>query len=232
MDKKLHSLIIDSKLDSNPITPEKINKFDKSQWIPILSLLKFLKVTPQSPLVNTPYLSSNQFFINKWNKILSNEKKPIIGINWQGNLNSELSLLKGRSIPLESFSPIFKTYKAKALSLQKGSGSEQLKKCSFKNKFVRSQSEINKILDFSEVAAIIMNCDLIITSDTVIAHLAGGLGKPTWLLLKYIPEWRWGLKGEKTFWYNSIKIFRQSKKEEWEEVIKSVSDELDNFFTN
>ena len=130
------------------------------------------------------------------------------------------------------FAPIFKSNRAKALSLQKGSGSEQLENCSFKDKFVNTQKEINKILDFSEMAAIIINCDLIITSDTVVAHLAGALGKPTWLLLKYIPEWRWGLMGNQSFWYSSMRLFRQSNKKDWAEVIKSVSDELDNFLTN
>jgi len=81
-------------------------------------------------------------------------------------------------------------------------------------------------VDFLEIAAIILNCDLVITSDTSVAHLAGGLGIKTWLLLKKIPEWRWGLEGEKTFWYPSMRLFRQSKQDNWHELMSRVSLEL------
>ena len=76
------------------------------------------------------------------------------------------------------------------------------------------------------------NCDLIITSDTVTAHLAGGMGKPTWLLLQAIPDWRWGIDSEKTFWYPSIRLFRQSERHNWLEVMKRVSSALDDLFSN
>ena len=67
------------------------------------------------------------------------------------------------------------------------------------------------------------SCDLIITSDTVTAHLAGGMGKPTWVLLTAIPDWRWGLQSDKTFWYPSMRLFRQKEKYNWEEVIERIS---------
>ena len=102
--------------------------------------------------------------------------------------------------------------------------------CTFKDSFVNCQNQIDKIWDFVEIAAIIANCDLIITSDTVIAHLAGGMGKNTWLLLKKVPDWRWGLEGESTFWYDSIKIFRQSIENDWDEVMNRVNIELQNKF--
>ena len=93
------------------------------------------------------------------------------------------------------------------LSLQKGFGSEQLDNCSFKKNFVECQPQIDSTWDFLENAAIIENCDLIITCDTSIAHLAGGMGKKVWLLLKDIPFWTWGLEGETTFWYPSMRLF-------------------------
>ena len=111
----------------------------------------------------------------------------------------------------------------KFLSLQKGFGSEQLDNCSFLNQFVECQPEINNTWDFLENAAIVENCDLIITSDTSIAHLAGGLGKATWLLLQHIPEWRWGLERENTFWYPSMRLFRQKDRNNWQEVMERVS---------
>ena len=130
---------------------------------------------------------------------------------------------QGRSIPLESFTTLAKNNNFKLLSLQKGFGSEQLDHCSFKNKFVQCQQQIDSTWDFLENAAIIENCDLIITCDTSIAHLAGGMGRKVWLLLRDIPFWTWGLEGSSTFWYPSMRLFRQKERHNWQEVMERVS---------
>tara|TARA_B100000212_G_C27043047_1_gene392382 strand:- start:22 stop:381 length:360 start_codon:yes stop_codon:yes gene_type:complete len=104
---------------------------------------------------------------------------------------------------LHCFLPLSKIDNVSLISIQKGYGSEQLHCCEFKHKFVSIQEEINNIWDFSEIAAIINNCDLVITSDSALSHLSGGLGIQTWLLLKYLPDWRWEIKhfGIKTLRY-------------------------------
>ena len=84
--------------------------------------------------------------------------------------------------------------------------------------------------DFLETAAIISNCDLVITSDTSVAHLAGGMGKTTWILLKNIPDWRWGLEGDTTFWYPSMRLFRQQQRGNWDEVLERVVEALQLHF--
>lgn len=81
-------------------------------------------------------------------------------------------------------------------------------------------------LDFQDTAAILVNCDLVITTDTCMAHLAGGLGVPTWLLLQRVPDWRWGLESETTFWYPSMRLFRQRHPGDWVEVIQRLQGEL------
>ena len=118
----------------------------------------------------------------------------------------------------------------KFLSLQKGFGSEQLEKCSFIENFVNFQNDVSNTWEFVENAAIIKHCSLIITTDTSVAHLAGGLGKETWLLLQSVPEWRWGDKGDQTFWYPNMKLFRQNERDNWNEVMCRISNELVNFF--
>ncbi len=223
--EKLHSLIKASGIDKNPLTPNQANHFSEGHWIPLLSVPRYLKVSPKTPIVSKPYIYSTNKLIKHWENILSKEKKPIIGINWQGNPEMERTY-KGRSIPLELFSMLFNLNDVAILSLQKGYGSEQLNSCSFKNQFVNCQPEIDNTWDFLENAAIIENCDLIITSDTSIAHLAGGMGKKVWLLLKDIPYWTWGLKSESTFWYPSMRLFRQKERNNWIEVIERVSNEL------
>ena len=214
-----------SDIDPNPLTPQEANQVSEGQWIPLLSLPRYLNVSPKNPIINEPYICSSDKLKKKWREILSKVKKPIIGINWQGNPEME-KIYRGRSIPLETFGILLKKNNIKFLSLQKGFGSEQLEQCSFKNKFIGCQSEIDSIWDFHENAAIIHNCDLIITCDTSIAHLAGGMGKKVWLLLTDIPFWTWGLEKESTFWYPSMKLFRQKERHNWNEVMEKVSNEL------
>ena len=223
---KLHSLIKSSEIDQAPLTPEQANNFNEGRWIPLLSLLRHLKVSPNNPIITKPYIKATDERIEKWQRILSGERKPVIGINWQGNPSHETTNSKGRSIPLESFRTIAKLYNGSLLSLQKGEGSEQLPRCSFKDQFVRCQNQVNENWDFLDAAAIIANCDLVITSDTSVAHLAGGMGKTTWLLLKKVPEWRWGLEGESTFWYPSMRLFRQNESGCWQEVMQKVANAL------
>ena len=220
--EKLHSLIQSSGIDPNPLTPKQANTVSEGEWIPLLSLPRHLQISPKNPIISKPYIYSTNELNQKWKNILSKEKKPIIGINWQGNPKMEKTY-QGRSLPLEIFSILADHNKITLLSLQKGFGSEQLEHCSFKNKFVECQQQIDSTWDFLENAAIIENCDLIITCDTSIAHLAGGMGKPTWLLLHHLPDWRWGLEGENTFWYPSMRLFRQKERHNWQEVMERVS---------
>ena len=227
---KLNSLVKASTIDLNPLTPNQANKISEGKWIPLLSLPRYLKVSPENPIVSKPYIFSEDVLNKKWKHILSKERRPIIGINWQGNPKAEKNYQKGRSLPLETFSNLALNNNFKFLSLQKGFGSEQLNHCSFKNNFVECQPLIDATWDFLENAAIIENCDLIITSDTSIAHLAGGIGKSTWILLKDCPEWRWGNEGEITFWYPSMRLFRQKERNNWNEVMQRVSIELEKFF--
>jgi hypothetical protein len=116
------------------------------------------------------------------------------------------------------------------LSLQKGAGSEQLESCGFRGSFIDLQDEISSTMSFTETAAILENCDLVITTDTALAHLSGGLGRPTWLLLHQVPDWRWGLRGERTPWYPAMRLFRQRRPHDWPEVIRRVRRSLLDMF--
>ena len=223
---KLLDLIKSSGIIAEPLDPSQIHKIKKGNWIPLLSLPRLINVSPDNPLISEPYVKSNQKLTKKWKNILSDEKLPIIGINWQGNPDAEKTSLRGRSMPLELFSKIARNHSCKFLSLQKGFGTEQLENCSFKDKFVSCQEQINKTWNFIETTSIIDNCFMIITTDTYVAHLAGALGKPTWCLLHSEPDWRWGKTGEETFWYPSLKLFRQKSPLNWTEVIDAINIKL------
>lgn len=228
--EKLHDLIKASGIDQNPLTPHQANNVSDGYWIPLLSVPKHLDVSPQNPIITEPYIKTTEELTAKWKEILSTEKRPIIGVNWQGNPLHEAKHSKGRSLPLSSLEPLAQKTNASLLSLQKGFGSEQLETCSFKECFVSCQDRITDTWNFLETAAIIANCDLVITSDTSVAHLAGGMGKKTWLLLKKIPDWRWGLEGDTTFWYPSMRLFRQKERGNWSEVMERITTALQDEF--
>jgi ADP-heptose:LPS heptosyltransferase len=82
------------------------------------------------------------------------------------------------------------------------------------------------MIDFKATAKIIEGLDCVITIDTSIAHLAGALGKPLWILLSFAPDWRWGVQVESSPWYPSAKLFRQNYGEPWDKVISRLSEEL------
>ena len=213
------------------LTPEEANELNDNYWIPMLSLPRQLGVCPENPIISDPYIVIKDSLILEWkHKLINNSAKSnnklIVAINWQGNPLSEKKHFRGRSIPLEAFSSLASCACVSFLSLQKGFGSEQLESCSFRDKFVSCQDQISASLDFLDTGAIISNCNLVITSDTAVAHLAGGMGKETWLLLQYVPDWRWGLEGDTSFWYPSMRIFRQKESGNWSEVLNQVAKEL------
>lgn len=88
----------------------------------------------------------------------------------------------------------------------------------------------DKLDDLCDTAALISQMDLVITVDTAVAHLAGALGKPTWILIPYISDYRWGLNRNNSYWYDSVKIFRQKEDYLWDGVINEVKEELIKFF--
>jgi ADP-heptose:LPS heptosyltransferase len=108
-------------------------------------------------------------------------------------------------------------------SLQKGEAAEQAKNPVDGMDLLDFMDEVN---DFSDTAGLIMNLDLIISVDTSVAHLAGALGKPVWVLLPFVPDWRWMLDREDSPWYPTMRLFRQPLPGEWGSVIQRVLNEL------
>ena len=231
---KLHSLIKSSGIDSSPLTPKQANEFSKGQWSPLLSVPRYLDVSPDNPVITEPYISTAKELVTKWQNILAAEQRPIVGINWKGNRSDNKK--KGRNIDLEKFAALTKDGNITLLSLQRGATSEEIDSCSFSAYFAKEQSKIHEIsssdldADFLEYAAIIANCDLILTTATTLAHLAGGIGKRTWTLIPSSPEWRWGLEGDTSFWYPTMRLFRQKERGDWDEVLQRVAGAINKEF--
>ncbi len=223
---KLHGLIQASGIHPRPLLNEEAEAVSEGWWIPLLSLPARLGVSIEHPLHTAPYIHPGDEAVARWRDLLASERRPIVAINWQGNPDHELGGSRGRSLPLEAFAPLARRSGGSLLSLQKGFGSEQLAACSFRDRFVACQSRVDESWDFQDTAAIIAHCDLVISSDTSIAHLSGGMGQTTWVLLKHMPEWRWGPRGESSAWYPSMRLFRQRRPGDWAELLERVAGEV------
>jgi hypothetical protein len=202
----------------------------QSAWYPMASILGLLGISNQTVVIDAPYLAADPDKTKRWtDAMLAENGGKLIGLNWQGNPVAEDSFFQGRSFPLETYAPLAELDGCEWVSMHKGPGSEQLESCSFRDRFVAAQAEIDQAWDFVETLSILQVCDLVITSDTSVAHLAGALGRPTWVLLKYVPDWRWGLEGSSTPWYPTMRLFRQQEANNWAPVIAAVGDALTTF---
>ena len=140
-------------------------------------------------------------------------------LKWQGNTYYD----QDRVIPTEAFAPLIETEGTKFYSFQTFEGSEDLEKLSSKYDITDIGSEL---IDFSQTAAALMNLDLVICNDTSLAHLAGALGIPCFVLLPYEVNWRWHTDLSKCDWYDSIKLFRQKSIGDWSGVFEEVKELL------
>jgi Tfp pilus assembly protein PilF len=216
-----------SELDA-AVAVQEITPSIELPWLPCLSLPYRLRLSfPLSlPL---PEIRISPERISFWrDQLRSRSEQPtlLVGVHWQGNPSFERNHLEGRSFSLDCLSPLTTVPGLQLVSLQKGFGSEQLDRCCFRDSFVAAQPQISSILDFHECAAIMANCDLIITSDSAVVHLAGLLQLPTWLMLHHTPDWRWGLHGSASALYPSVRLFRQSARGDWNCVVAELLQQL------
>ena len=222
VNKKLHRLLStlhrDILLTDN--FPENI-KIDFES--PLLSLPNLFKISVNSIPSFDSYLHADRKKTLEWKKELHSDKFKI-GICWQGSVSK---VDKDRSFPLALFEIIANIPNVQLISLHKGAGESQINNINFK--LVNLGHKIdNNNHSFLDTAAVMKNCNIVITSDTAIAHLAGALGIPTWIVLKLVPDWRWMLKIPYTPWYPSLKLYRQKKNGDWKSVFSQIKNDLQN----
>ena len=140
-----------------------------------------------------------------------------IGIAWQGNPIHKKD--KRRSMPLSCFEPLARLEGVHLFSLQKGTGSEQLAQLAGRFPITDLGSRLETFVD---TAAVLKNLDLVIACDTAIVHLAGALAVPVWAALAYVPDWRWLLEREDSPWYPTLRLFRQKRWGDWDEVFQRI----------
>lgn len=219
---KLQGLLEQSGFAVSFLSKQQAFACSEGVWIPLMSLPHVLGGMHHQFVSQTPYPHVCAAVQAVWRSRLAAEQRPLVGLNWQGEPRCEVFHLKGRSMALECLAPLASATSGQLLSLQKGAGSEQLLGCSFADRFVAAQAQIDQAWGFIDTAAIVLACDLVITTDTAMAHLAGALGVSTWLLLKHVPDWRWGMEGDSTPWYPNVRLFRQQPNQNWHHVIRAV----------
>ena len=179
-----------------------VNTFDLH--LPLMSLPGVFNDSLETIPNIVPYIPSK--------RNTGNSKIHKIGLCWAGSGNQPLDR---RSIPVDSFQPLFEKTELEVHSLQLNS--------EIPATLLNRSSEMT---DFQATAEVIEDLDLVITVDTSLAHLAGAMGKRVWILLSFAPDWRWGNEGNFSAWYPSARLFRQNYGEPWIEVISRLTQEI------
>jgi hypothetical protein len=149
-----------------------------------------------------------------------------VGIAWQDNPQHKWD--RHRSLPLAQFAPLAAVPGVHLLNLQKGPGCEQLRALQGRFPVTDFGDELDATAGaFMDTAAVIANLDLVITTDTALAHLAGALGAPVWVALSTVVDWRWLLGRDDSPWYPSLRLFRQRALGDWPEVFGRMAQELE-----
>jgi hypothetical protein len=227
---------------------------------PLLSLPRILNTRLNAIPNEVPYLHADSKLVSRWRRELRKDEggrmtddvggyasssfrlHPSsfrIGIAWQGSPTYRYD--RQRSIPLSQFAPLSQIAGVRLISLQKGPGAEQLQMMKEEEGQGNEKSTMDTVssfvLDetvgaFVDTGAIMEQLDLVICSDSAVAHLAGALGVPVWLALPLVPDWRWLLDREDSPWYPSMRLFRQTRCDQWDDVFERVTAELKTLLRN
>jgi hypothetical protein len=187
---------------------------------PLLSLPLAFNTTLESIPSPGPYLEADAGKVEQWSKRLGPKRRRRIGVVWSGN--SQHKNDHNRSIPLESLLPQLPE-QFDWVSLQREVREADQRVLELHPGVRHFGAELE---DFTDTAALCALMDLVISVDTSVAHLSGALGRPTWILLPYLPDWRWLLDREDCPWYSSAKLYRQQVSGGWGPVVAQVAHAL------
>ena len=192
---------------------------------PMMSLPGILGTTLKTIPAEVPYLFADDALLETWRQRLGEFEGFKVGIGWQGNPKYVADRL--RSIPLRHFTPLARVPGVRLFSLQKGVGWDQIAEVTAECPVVDFGPDFDgKAGTFMDTAAVMRNLDLVITSDTALAHVAGALGAPVWLALSRSADWRWFDDREDSAWYPTMRLFRQARLGDWDELFARIAAEL------
>jgi Flp pilus assembly protein TadD len=188
---------------------------------PLMGLPGILRTTLATVPANVPYLVPEAGLVEHWRRELGGDGSFEIGIAWQGSLTFPGDRL--RSLPLRHFAPLAGVGGVRLISVQKGPAREQIKEAAR----LFPVTDLGERLDtFADTAAVMKNLDLVVSSDTSVAHLAGALAVPVWVALPVGADWRWLRDRDDCPWYPTMRLFRQTGLRDWDGVFARMAAEL------
>lgn len=210
-------------IDSVGRYTDDMGEFD--YWVPIMSIPGILGITLDTMARPVSYLNANADLMSAWQQKLGPKTRMRVGLCWSGRRDSWLN--QHKSMP---FDDVVKMVQANPqyewINLQSDATAEEEEK--LQQLGVRLFP--NQISSFAETAALVMHMDVVISVDTAVAHLAGALGRPVWLMLqRYSTDWRWLLDRDSSPWYSTARLFRQDDYGNWNNVIAKITQFLSWF---
>jgi tetratricopeptide (TPR) repeat protein len=188
---------------------------------PLGSLPLALKTEPGTVPAAIPYLSASGAHLAKWSAQIGALPQPRIALAWSGNASHDND--RNRSLAFARLAPLFAGGQGSSspsfISIQRDVRAEDAAALAAETGVMHVGNELE---DFSDTAAVLALCDLVIAVDTAPVHLAGALGRPVWVLVPFAPDWRWTLSGDTTPWYPTARLFRQTHLDDWDGVIVRV----------
>lgn len=202
---------------------------DIAASIPIMQLGEFFR-NKDEDFPGTPYLKPDPDRALQWKALFESKKKPVIGLAWRGGIPKTGA--KFRQLDLEQLLPILESVDAHWVSLQyKPAGKEIV---AFKEKHphidIVEYPHGTLTNDYDDTAALVSALDHVMIMQTAVGHLAGSLGVPCWTLVPKNSQWRYGSEGEDFLWAKSVRLIRQKKHGEWQDVIRKTAGELSALF--
>jgi len=191
------------------------------EYIPLLSLPRVFCTRLDNIPASVPYLQLDTASVEQWRTRLGDAPGLKVGLAWAGTPTHRND--HNRSTSLAQLAPLTAVPNVKWFSLQKGPASEQTRNPPPGMNLIDLTEHLH---DFSDTAAMIASLDLVITVDTAVAHIAGALAKPLWLMLAFMPDFRWLLDREDCPWYPTARLFRQKQAGDWEPVVKRLAEFL------
>src|SRR6266567_5895153 len=189
-------------------------------YIPLMSLPRVFATDLASIPSEIPYLKADPVRVARWAQRLNGNGLLRVGLVWAGNPTHLRD--KDRSMALRTLSPLFELEGARFFSLQKGPPADEAQAFSKDSALTDLGPEL---ADFADTAAVISQLDLVICVDTAVAHLAGALGRPVWVMVQRDADWRWLEEREDSPWYPTLRLFRQdqaSRPGDWADVVERV----------
>lgn len=191
-------------------------QLDFDYHIPLMSIPYALQLNKESEIPFAQgYLKADKNKVQEYKEKYFRTDKIKIGIKWKGNPAYD----RNRIIPIEEFFPMLNLKEVQFYSLQKGEGIEELNKVPKEIPLINLGMEFET---FADTAAAVENLDLVICNDTSVAHLVGAMGKPCYLMLPYVSNWRWHNDFSYSPWYSSIKIFKQDTLDNWQSAFNQA----------